>query len=342
MNRQTAGRALVLGATGGIGGETARALLTVGWQVRAMVRRLPTALPGLETVQGDAMRADDVRRAARGCAVIVHAVNPPGYRGWETQVLPMIDNSIAAARAEAATLVLPGTVYNYGPDAFPWLDEDAAQRPDTRKGALRVALEQRLRAASDAGVRVLILRAGDFFGPRPGNNWFSQGLVKPGASIRRVLNPGTAGIGHQWAYLPDAARTLVALLQRREHLPAFARFHMAGHWDADGEQMARAIVAVVQRVQGERPSLHRFPWWLMTLAAPFNTTLREMREMRYLWREPLRMDNARLRAVIGEEPHTPLELAVETSLRGLRCLPALHDAQAGDGMNEAAAHERNR
>ena len=38
--------------------------------------------------------------------------------------------------------------------------------------------------------------------------------------------------------------------------------------------------------------------------------------MRYLWREPIRMDNARLIAVLGEEPHTPLDEAVEATLIG--------------------------
>jgi len=56
--------------------------------------------------------------------------------------------------------------------------------------------------------------------------------------------------------------------------------------------------------------------------------------MRYLWRQPVRMDNSRLRAVLGEEPHTPLDDAVAQSLRGLGCLPlaasaASHSAAAG-------------
>ena len=57
--------------------------------------------------------------APQGRSLIVHAVNPPGYRNWATQVLPMIDNTIAAAKAVGARIVLPGTVYNFGPDAFP-------------------------------------------------------------------------------------------------------------------------------------------------------------------------------------------------------------------------------
>jgi nucleoside-diphosphate-sugar epimerase len=45
--------------------------------------------------------------------------------------------------------------------------------------------------------------------------------------------------------------------------------------------------------------------------------------MRYLWREPLRLDNAKLVAVLGEEPHTPLDRAVRDTLRGLGCRPAV-------------------
>ena len=112
------------------------------------------------------------------------------------------------------------------------------------------------------------------------------------------------------------------LLERRAELPAFARFHLAGHWDADGTQMAAAIGHAVVAQGGQAPRVQAFPWWLVTLASPFVTTLREMREMRYLWQQPVRMANDRLRAVLGEEPHTPLDEAVQATLQGLGCLPS--------------------
>ncbi|MDN2716004.1 NAD-dependent epimerase/dehydratase family protein [Janthinobacterium sp. SUN120] len=320
----TKNTALVLGATGGIGGEMVRQLLAAGWQVRALTRGETPSPRGdhVEWLRGDALSRADVLAAAKGCAVIVHAVNPPGYRHWGQLVLPMLDNTIAAAIAENATIVLPGTVYNFGPNAFPVLTEDAPQRPLTRKGAIRVELEARLERAATQGARVLIVRAGDFFGPRAGNNWFSQGLVKPGQSVRSILYPGAPGVGHQWSYLPDVARTMVRLLAMRATLPAFARFHMAGHWDHDGRQMTGAIARVVEQATGAPPFIRRFPWWLVALASPFVATLREMREMRYLWQTPLSMDNARLLAVLGQEAHTPLDEAVRATLEGMGNLKA--------------------
>ncbi|AZQ55920.1 NAD-dependent epimerase/dehydratase family protein [Burkholderia cenocepacia] len=314
-------QALVLGASGGIGGEVARQLRDAGWQVRALKRGLDAEAverDGMTWLRGDALDRDAVVRAARGCSVIVHAVNPPGYRNWATQVLPMIDNTIAAARAAQATVVLPGTVYNFGADAFPVLREDAPQHPATRKGAIRVELERRLQDASVHGVRAIVVRAGDFFGPQLGNSWFSQGLIKPGRPVSAISVP-SRGVGHQWAYVPDVARTMLELIERRETLEPFARFHLGGHWDDDGMQMALAVQRVAQR-HGMRPALRDFPWWLVSVAAPFVTTMRELLEMRYLWREPIRMDNARVTAVLGREPVTPLDTAVEATLAGLGCL----------------------
>jgi nucleoside-diphosphate-sugar epimerase len=316
-------KVLVLGATGGIGGEVAAQLRDAGWNVQALRRRAGSERrEGIEWIQGDAMNRDDVTRAAQGAEVIVHAVNPPGYKRWSELVLPMLDNTIAAAMSQGATIVLPGTVYNFGPDAFPLLAEDSPQHPATKKGAIRVEMEARLQRASENGARVLIVRAGDFFGPNAANNWFSQGLVKPGQPVKKISNPGTHGIGHSWAYLPDVARTMVELLARRESLDAFARFHMAGHWDGDGTQFTAAIQRVVARRSGRKPSIGAFPWWLITLASPFNETFREMGEMRYLWRERVQMNNARLVQMLGHEPHTPLDQATEATLIGLKCLDA--------------------
>ncbi|WP_404484311.1 NAD-dependent epimerase/dehydratase family protein [Pseudomonas sp. HT11] len=317
-------KVLVLGATGGIGGEVARQMRAAGWDVCALTRDVDKARrenSSFSWIKGDALNRQEVIAAARGCAVIVHAVNPPGYRNWAELVMPMIDNTVAAAIAEGATIVLPGTVYNFGPDAFPVLHEDSPQHPQTRKGAIRVQLEQRLEQASRQGARVLIVRAGDFFGARVANNWFAQGLVKPGKPVHVVSYPGAPGVAHQWAYLPDVARTMLALIERRETLAAFARFHMAGHEDMDGTQMTQAIQRAVLRRTGHQPRAGRFPWWLMQVIAPFVVTVREMLEMRYLWQTPLRMDNQRLLDTLGREPHTPLDQAVEATLADLGCVP---------------------
>lgn len=306
--------ALVLGASGGVGGETARALLARGWKVRGLVRQIRSGLdPDIAWHEGDAMVRADVMAAAEGVSALVHAVNPPGYREWDKRVLPMLENSIEAAWANDARLALPGTIYNYDPAETPVTHPDSPQQPATRKGAIRRAMEARI---EESGVRAVILRAGDYYGPRPGNSWLSQGMITPGKPVTKVTNPGRKGAGHAWAYLPDVGETFARLLDRDEELPRFARFHFAGHWDADGSAFPAAIAAA-----GDRKARQvRLPWALLPLIAPFNPTIRELLEMRPFWSHPVRLDNRELVAFLGEEPHTPLAESLRASLKALGSL----------------------
>ena len=255
---ETRGKVLILGATGGIGGETARRLIQKKWDVRALKRGLHGSerRGDIQWVGGDALDPEQVAAAAADCSAIVHAVNPPGYRNWKHLVLPMLRNTIGAAERTGALIVLPDTVYNYGPDAFPLVREDAPQMPVTKKGAIRVQMEKELEAYSQRGGRVLILRAGDFFGPRAGNNWFSQGLIKPGKLPGVISNPGSHETGHQWAYLPDVAETIAALLERREELePLGCRRQRNGqcdstHYGTLRRRCQNTIISVVVDVPG--------------------------------------------------------------------------------------------
>ncbi|KJF73816.1 NAD(P)H-binding protein [Agrobacterium arsenijevicii] len=310
--------ALIVGANGGVGSHVSKMLLQRGWRVRAMTRQTAPAdaTDGVERVTGDAMNREDVVKAAEGAKLIVHAVNPPGYRNWDSQVLPMLDNTIAAAEASGARIVFPGSVYNFGSDAFPLLTEDSPQKPLTRKGALRVEMERRLKMASMRGVPVLIVRAGDFFGPDAKNNWFSQMLVRPGKPVRSVQNPAAPHAGHQWAYLPDVAETIGRLLDRSDELQTFAVYHMEGVWDFDGLQ----LIGAIERVVGHPVKRRRLSWLAVGLAAPFVPLFREVVEMKYLWQMPIRMSNRKLADFLGKEPQTPIDVAVSATLASLGCL----------------------
>ncbi|MDB5436270.1 MAG: wcaG, partial [Phenylobacterium sp.] len=79
--------ALVIGATGGVGGAVAERLLAGGWRVRALHRDPETARrtsgrQGLEWVKGDAMVEADVVAAAQRVSLVMHGANPPAYRNW--------------------------------------------------------------------------------------------------------------------------------------------------------------------------------------------------------------------------------------------------------------------
>jgi nucleoside-diphosphate-sugar epimerase len=330
MPNPTSRTALVIGVTGSFGGHAAQALIKRGWRVRALARDPAQALQRagartpIDWVKGDAMIEADVVAAAEGVQVIVHAANPPGYRNWRGLVLPMLRSTIAAATAVGARIVLPGNVYNFAPDAGPAIGEDAPQAPRTRKGAIRVEMENRLRIASVEGARVLIVRAGDYFGPAAPNSGLSWLTTRRGGRLTGVYAPGPAAVGHAWAYLPDLAETTARLLDREAELADFEVFHFTGQW----LDRADALAASIRRVTG-RPDLRvrPFPYWMIMALSPFVETFRELLEMRYLQQKPIGLDNAKLAAFLGEEPHTPLDVAIRATLEDMGCLaepPAAH------------------
>ena len=299
-----------------LGAAATKAFLERGWRIKALAREPSSAErlhagKRIDWIAGDAMKPGDVLAAADGIDVIFHGANPRGYRNWRGLALPMLDNSIAAAKAVGARLVFPGNVYNFGPDAWPVLTEQSPQHPRTRKGRVRVDMEQRLRAASEDGLRVLILRAGDFFGAGYTDSWLGKVILKGGRAAKAIVWPGRRDAGHAWAYLPNLAETFARLLEREATLPAFAVFHFAGLWTASGDEFISGIRRATGRV--DLP-VRSFPWPFVYLAAPFVTLMREILEMRYLWNEPIRLDNSKLVAELGAEPHTPLDEALAASI----------------------------
>jgi nucleoside-diphosphate-sugar epimerase len=316
--------ALVIGITGSFGGHTAQALLKRGWRLRALARNPEVAAQKagprtpIEWVKGDAMNPADVMAASESVDVIVHGANPPGYRNWRGLAIPMLRATIAAATHNSARIVFPGNVYNFAPDSGSHIAEDAPQAPVTRKGRIRVEMETMLRIASVEGARVLIVRAGDYFGPAAPNSGLGWMTTRGGGRVRSVYAPGPGDIGHAWAYLPDLAETTARLLDREAGLADFDVFHFAGQWLERSDELAASI----RRVSGQpKLPIRPFPYPMITALSPFVETFRELLEMRYLQRKPIGLDNTKLVAFLGAEPHTALDAAIRATLSDMGCLP---------------------
>jgi nucleoside-diphosphate-sugar epimerase len=306
------GRILVLGAAGRIGRAAAEAFRDAGWQVTSLVRGTSAdrVAPGTQIVEVDARDAESIAEAAQGADVILHALNPP-YTDWQAQVPVLAEAAIAAARASGATLVLPGNVYNYGADMPELLDEHTPMHPTSRKGVLRVMLETRLR---DAGIRTIILRAGDYYGGAGEGTWFDRVITRY-VEHGRLTYPGPLDVVHAWAYLPDLTAALVPLVEARAQFEPFEAFGFPGH-AVTGQQFTRAIMRALRRDL----SVGGMPWWLLRLLGPIVPTFRELAEMSYLWDVPHRIDGRKLEAAIGRLPNTPFETAVSTALGELGLL----------------------
>jgi len=264
-------KVLVLGASGSFGSNCVAAFGAAGWEVRRFTR------------------GTDMVAAAKGVDVIVNGLNPPNYKGWVTALPKIAAQVAAAAKASGAAVIQPGNVYNYGAQAGVW-DADTPHLATTRKGRARIAMERILR---ESGVKVIVLRAGDFLDVKPSGNFFDFLTSKLGKG--RFVYPGRADAAHAWAFLPDMARAAVGLAEIRGQLGQFEDVPFAGH-TLTGEDMRAALAGIT----GRAVKLDFFPWRMMKMLSPFWGLAREMQEMRYLWDTSHSLNGARMTALLPE------------------------------------------
>jgi nucleoside-diphosphate-sugar epimerase len=303
------GQIFVLGAAGRLGFAAAEAFREAGWSVKGLVRpgtawRAPKGIDVIETRD----RAVAIKEA-RGTDIVLHALNAP-YPGWAQHALPLAYSAIEIAEQSGATLMFPANVYNFGAGMPAVLDEATPMQPTSRKGKLRVEMEQRMREASDRGVRTIFLRAGDFFG-RGRGSWFDLVLVKDLAR-NRLTYPGPLDVVHEWAYLPDYVQALIRLAAIRGTLGQIESFGFPGH-AVTGQELTSAIA----KATGRQFKVGQINWLMMRTVGSIWKMGRELAEIGHLWRVPHRIDGSKLAATIGRVPHTPLDVAVTRSLRDL-------------------------
>lgn len=276
---------LVLGASGHFGGHAVRAFEAAGWEVRRYTR------------------GTDMAAAAKGVDVIVNGLNPPRYHAWARLIPAITRQVIAAGLASGATVIVPGNVYVYGDQPGPW-GPDTPHRPVSRKGAIRAEMEASYRAATARGLRVIILRGGDFIDPEDGETLMSM-LVLKNLTKGRITALGAPEVRRAYANLPDITRAAVALAEKRADLPAFADIPFAGYCFSVSELKAR-----IEAITGQQLRISRFPWWSMWLAAPVWELARELIEMRYLFETEHALDPEPLAALLPTLGERPLEAVI--------------------------------
>ena len=267
------GEVLILGGTGRFGRHVADAFASAGWTVRHFDRK-----------------TDDLMTAAQGADVIVNGWNPL-YPAWARDVPQLTRDVIAAAKAAKATVILPGNVYVFGSGSGPLLDETTPHKAANPLGRIRIEMEAAYRSS---GVRTILLRAGDFIDTAASGNWLDS-VILAKAGTGRISAPGPADIPHAWAYLPDMARAVVALAEKREQLATFEDIPFPGY-----TLSISGLADLVSRATGRRQKVTRMSWLPLFAAYPFWAMGRKLLEMRYLWFMPHRLSGARFEQLLPE------------------------------------------
>jgi len=316
---------LVLGARGRFGLAAARAFARAGWQVHAQLRPGATgpAIAGVQWLPAEPGDTARLAAAARGASVVVQGLSPAyTHKAWRRDLPGLTQAAIDITRALGATLMLPASVYNFGETMPSLLREDTVQAASTFKGRMRMDSEAQVRAATQDGrMKAVVIRGGDFFGSGTGS-WLDQVMLK---DIRRgkLTYPGPMDVPTAWAYLPDMARSFVAVAGRRGQLPAFQTLHFAGY-SLTGQDWTHALTDIAWErgwlPAGGQLQTRSLSWTLMRALGLALPQVAALCEMRYQWRTPHTLVNTRMAALSGPEPHTPFPEALRAAMAELGLL----------------------
>ncbi len=277
---------LILGGNGKIGKHCAEAFWNADWSVRHY------------------KRGTDMRQAAQGADVIINGLNPPNYHNWAKLIPEITAQVIDAAQSSGATVIIPGNVYCFGDEGGVW-DETTPHRPVTEKGQIRADMEAAYRAA---GVQTIILRAGNFIDPNRDGDVYSMLMVAKAHKGRLTALAGP-DVMQAYAYVPDWARAALALAEKRMQLAAFEDIPFPGH-----SFTTRDVQDVLEHRLGRKMKISRFPWWLVSLASPFNELMREFRKMRYLFETSHQLSSEKFDQLLPAFHATDLEEVIMAGL----------------------------
>ncbi|MCA1065798.1 NAD(P)H-binding protein [Rossellomorea sp. AcN35-11] len=307
-------KAMVVGASGGMGYALVMELVSRGIEVAAFARgreRLGTLFDGISLVDiqaGDAENKDQLVHASRGCDIIFHAINLP-YEAWKHKLLIITENILHAAERNSSRLAMVDNIYIYGRSGGDVLKEDREKHPHTRKGKLRLEINHMIHQSS---VPAFICHFPDFYGPNATNTYIHYTLEQL-LEKKKAGFVGPKNVAREFIYTKDGARTMVDLALRDEAY---------GHnWNipAVGTTTGSELEHILKRQLGEGNSLYSISKPMFALYALFaGKSMREAVEMQYINSEPTILSGEKVKELVGDVKGTPYEQGMKETIEFMR------------------------
>jgi nucleoside-diphosphate-sugar epimerase len=292
-------KALVLGASGGMGYSIVKELSSRGIDVTAFARtksRLEELFGNdakITIFSGDIFNVEDLQEAAKGVSIIFHAANIP-YTEWEEKLALLMKNIITVTKAEDAKLAIVDNIYAYGRNPGQKVTEATLKKPHTKKGRIRLHVEGLVR---DSGVHSLIAHFPDFYGPNAENTILHYTL-KNVVRNKKAGFVGDQAIAREFIFTPDGAKAIVNLALKEE---AYGQ-----NWNIPGYDVitGQELIETIRKVTGFTKGVSTISKNMIRFLGLFNANMREVVEMFYLNEDPVVLNGEKYERLIGSVPRT--------------------------------------
>lgn len=309
-------KALVLGATGGMGYSLVHELVGKKINVVAFARnqekleRLFSPSPYLSFFVGDAFNLDDVRQAANGVDIIFHTVSIP-YEKWKAGHPTLMKLILEVALEKQAKLVIVDNIYAYGQQTSKPIKEDTLKAPTTKKGNIRLALEKMASDYQKQGLDILFAHFPDFYGPNAASTYLHSTFTSL-LNGKRPIFVGPLDVPREFIYTPDGAKALVAL--------ALQTHTYNEHWNIPGHSTitGNEIINIANSFVGQSKKPLEIKKWMIAMLGIINPFMREVKEMMYLTKHSHILCGEKCEKHIGPIPKTPYEVGIIQTLQWIQ------------------------
>jgi nucleoside-diphosphate-sugar epimerase len=308
----------ILGATGAVGkalaaefGKTATRFRVVARSDEKLRRDFSRYGDLVEYRAADLEDAKAAAGALEGVDLAFYTVGIP-YTNFALYPKLMRSALDGAAASGVQRFVLVATVYPYGIPRTEFVDESHPREPHTFKGRMRKEQEDLVLAAHGRnGLRTTILRPPDFYGPESELSYAAD-IFKAALEGRAANVIGPVDTLHEFAFVPDVAKTLIALANND------AAYGSAWNLAGPGLVTTRQFAELVFAAAGQETRLRVANKFLLLAMGIFKPMMREIAEMNYLWTTPVKLDDSRLRQLLPGLHKTSYEEGIRITLEEMR------------------------
>jgi len=252
---------------------------------------------------GDALVEKDVIEAADGVDVIFHAVSFP-YQEWKDKHPLCIEIIVRAAEMHQTKIALVDNIYAYGRQSKIEVIEDTKKEPHTKKGKIRLAMENRLKRSN---VPCLIVHMPDLYGPNAENTLLYETLKS--VVLNKSANfVGDIKVAREFIFTLDGAKAMVELALREDTYNQ--NWNIPSAHPITGEE----IIEILRKEVGYKKSIRTVSKTMIRFIGLFQPFMREMVEMMYLTEDPVILSGNKYEAKIGPIPHTPYKKGIKETL----------------------------
>lgn len=222
-------KVLVTGADGFIGSHLTEALLSAGYQVRALsyynsfndwgwLEGINN--PDLEVVSGDVRDPDFCRHITRGCSLVFHLaaliaipysyVAPDSY--VDTNIRGTLNMLQAARDCNVERIVVTSTSEVYGTALYVPIDENHPRQPQSPYSATKIGADALAKSFYNAfELPVVIARPFNTYGPRQSARAIIPTIITQIAAGHREIKVGDLTPTRDFNFVTDTAAVFIAL-----------------------------------------------------------------------------------------------------------------------------------